>query len=374
MTSNDLFQCNHQSRTDSVEESISTLSQGVSLFKVRYKGRIRGFRFYHRNYKIDDSNEYNVRYTRHKNYGVFSTPFKSEKIISCSDIAEIRTGHSTDTFKKLNDSYKKDSVHVDIASNRCFSLVFKDQKTLDLIAEEVDKRNLWVDILSHIIASRASDKKALDYESYLLKLFQTTDRNSDGNINFEEFKGLMRRVPLPMPRKEKFEALTRYNIVNGEYVMSEQIFKNFYNACILPRRRTALENIFKAYSNGYINLCDTQETEPPSLPLSDSGARMTAPRLQCFLENEQKVEMNINECREIIQNFEPDDNDGAFSFKGFLHFIMFSDIHEIIDVSPPRTQLEDKATCLLLNTVASSVFKRHNYNIDGLLRLILIII
>ena len=361
MNSNDTFQCNNQSRTDSVEESISTLSHGVSLCKVRYKGRIRGFHFYHRKYKIDDSNGYNISYTRHRKYGVFSSPLKCEGIITSSDIAEIRTGHSTDTFKKLNNSYKKGSVNVDVPSNRCFSLVFKDQKTLDLIAEEADKRNLWVDILSHIVASRASDKKAVDYESYLLKLFQTTDRNSDGNINFEEFKGLMRRVPLPLPNKEKFIALTRYNVVNGEYVMSEQIFKSFYNACILPRRRTALENIFKAYSNGYINLCDTQATEHPSLPLSDSSARMTAPRLQSFLENEQKLEMNINECREIIQNYEPDDNDEAFSFKGFLHFIMFSDIHEIIDVAKTQKVYQDMSQPLSHYWIASS----HNTYLVG---------
>ena len=48
MNSNDTFQCNNQSRTDSVDESISTLSHGISLCKVRYKGRIRGFHFYHR--------------------------------------------------------------------------------------------------------------------------------------------------------------------------------------------------------------------------------------------------------------------------------------------------------------------------------------
>ena len=130
MTANDIFQCNNQSRSNSIKESISTLSQGVPMCKVKYKGRIRGFRFYHRKYRIDDSNEYNISYTRHKNYGVFSTLLKSEKMILSSDIIEIRTGHSTDTFKKINNSYKKGSVNVDIESNRCFSLVFKDQKNI----------------------------------------------------------------------------------------------------------------------------------------------------------------------------------------------------------------------------------------------------
>ena len=354
MASNNIAQNNYQFRTDSIDDSLSILSGGVTLFKVRYKGRIRGFRLYPRKYRLCDANEYIISYVGNKKFGLFSTPFKSNKNVPLSDIVEVRTGHSTDIFNKLNNHNKKESIYINTSPNRCLSLVFKNQKTLDLVAEDDDKRNIWVDTLSYIIATRESDKKALDYESYLLKLFKDTDRNGDGNINYEEFKGLIKQLHIPMPKKKRFVALTRDNILNGDHVMNEEIFMNFYNACILPRRRKALVKVFNLYSNGYVNLCDVNGTERRSLLRQDRKIKMTAQKLQSFLEQEQKVECTINECKEFIRNFEPDDNEEAFSFKGFLHFIMFSDFHEIIDSTKSQKVYQDMNHPLSHYWIASS--------------------
>ena len=355
MASSNINPLNSEFRTISLDNSISTLSNGMLLRKVRYKGRIRGFCLYLRKYKLCDSSELVISYNGHKKFGTFSIPFKQEKSIPLGDIVEVRTGHATDTFNKFNNKSEGHSEHfIDASSNRCFSLILKNQRTLDLIAEEDDKRNLWVDTLSYIIASRASDKKTIDYKSYLLKLFQDIDKNGDGNITFNEFRILVKQLHLPMNEWKIFQAVTRNSVVDGENVMSVQTFKNFYHAYLLPKTRKGLEDIFNSYSNGYVNLHNPNEREQHSFPFQESQVRMTAPNLHSFLEQEQKVELTMKECRELIKDFEPDDNDEAFSLKGFVHFIMFSDIHEIVNPAKCKQVYQDMNRPLSHYWIASS--------------------
>ena len=98
MTSNNISQDYYRFRTDSIDDSLSIIRKGVTLFKVRYKGRIRGFHLYPRKYKLCDSNALLISYDGNKKLGMFSTPFKSNKNFPLSDIVEVRKGHSTDIF------------------------------------------------------------------------------------------------------------------------------------------------------------------------------------------------------------------------------------------------------------------------------------
>ena len=52
---------------------------------------------------------------------------------------------------------------------------------------------------------------------------------------------------------------------------------------------------------------------------------MTAEALLDFLKEEQKDDLAIEECKEIIKNFESSEDKTSFTKEGFTHFLMFND-------------------------------------------------
>ena len=91
--------------------------------------------------------------------------------IDISDIEEIRAGHNTDTF---NHCVKKTGGGVDaipraddvmLPRERCFSLVFKEtHNSLDLLAEDQNTRDMWVDVLTHLVVTIRSLGEQKEYE------------------------------------------------------------------------------------------------------------------------------------------------------------------------------------------------------------------
>ena len=49
-----------------------------------------------------------------------------------------------------------------------------------------------------------------------------------------------------------------------------------------------------------------------------------------FMKLEQKENFPIEECQNIIKNFESSDNKMSFSKEGFTHFLMFNDHQELV--------------------------------------------
>ena len=52
---------------------------------------------------------------------------------------------------------------------------------------------------------------------------------------------------------------------------------------------------------------------------------MTPEALMNFLKEEQKDDIAIEECKEIVKNFESSNDKSSFSKEGFSHFMMFND-------------------------------------------------
>ena len=44
-----------------------------------------------------------------------------------------------------------------------------------------------------------------------------------------------------------------------------------------------------------------------------------------FLKEEQKDDLAIEECKNIIKNFETSEDKNSFTKEGFTHFLMFND-------------------------------------------------
>ncbi len=99
------------------------------------------------------------------------------------DIAEVRPGHGTDTFnlcvKKSgkaaggvkgepapNNSAEPSAEGIQMPRELCFSLIFRDPERppLDLVAEDVGARDMWVDALSHLVVTIRSLGQQQEYE------------------------------------------------------------------------------------------------------------------------------------------------------------------------------------------------------------------
>ena len=52
---------------------------------------------------------------------------------------------------------------------------------------------------------------------------------------------------------------------------------------------------------------------------------MTPEALLNFLKDEQKDDLAIEECKEIIKNFESSEDKTSFTKEGFTHFLMFNE-------------------------------------------------
>ena len=48
-------------------------------------------------------------------------------------------------------------------------------------------------------------------------------------------------------------------------------------------------------------------------------------QIEWHLKKEQKDDLAIEECKEIVKNFEPSVDKSSFSKEGFTHFLMFND-------------------------------------------------
>ena len=67
-----------------------------------------------------------------------------------------------------------------------------------------------------------------------------------------------------------------------------------------------------------------------------SGVALTVRELKNFLSNEQKIYLTNEECKQIISEYEPSvvcRKNQTMSAKGFSHFMVFSEMHDIFDHS-----------------------------------------
>ena len=67
------------------------------------------------------------------------------------------------------------------------------------------------------------------------------------------------------------------------------------------------------------------------IPTTQEG-RMTPEALMNFLKEEQKDDVAIEECKEIVKNFESSNDKSSFSKEGFSHFMMFNDWQVLMNI------------------------------------------
>ena len=148
-------------RSTSIIEAIDRLRQGMLLWKIRDKG-VRSLKPFPRHYKLDMA-DLRITYLPNKNMTAKSCtaggPGASAWIDLC-DIAEVRIGHSTDTFNKLVKQVNEGLPKLDginCARDFCFSIIFKDDTPpLDLVAHDsADRYSSYSCTLTSLIKGHA---------------------------------------------------------------------------------------------------------------------------------------------------------------------------------------------------------------------------
>jgi hypothetical protein len=82
---------------------------------------------------------------------------------------------------------------------------------------------------------------------------------------------------------------------------------------------------------------------------------MTPEALLDFLKEEQKDDLAIEECKEIVKNFESSGDKTSFTKEGFTHFLMFNDWQELLSpISASRVKAEEMVHPLSHYWIASS--------------------
>eukprot|EP00094_Tigriopus_californicus_P010851 TCALIF_10466-PA protein Name:"Similar to Plcl2 Inactive phospholipase C-like protein 2 (Mus musculus)" AED:0.11 eAED:0.11 QI:0/0.66/0.5/1/1/1/4/71/793 len=271
----------------------------------------------------------------------------SKHSIDIANIVEVRRGFATDTFnvvEKKAHTFK--ALATCLKAENCFSLIFDSHyrtPSLDLVAEDQKICNSWVANISRIINATKSIEIQKDYELYLRNQFHTADENHNGNLTLNEFSGLLQQLNINLTEKEICaifdEVNTNRTEIDGEQVIDEQEFLEFYHNLL---ERDELIEIFQNYSYCY------------------DGLAMTLSELKKFLEIEQHCVADDEECRQIINEFEPCGSRRSrllLSPEGFSRFFMFSDSNDLID----HSKIEHVYQEVLIDAVRPYAFYSSEY-------------
>ena len=177
---------------------------------------------------------------------------------------------------------------------------------------------------------------------FLRSKFVQADKNGSGEISLDECASLIDELNLKLPKGELERLFNAANKDNDMKNLNETEFVNFfYNFCKIPE----LEELFIKY-----------------ITPSDSKARMTVDELYQFLTNEQRMDLPLEELSKFIEAFEPNTDKTTFSSEGFIQFMIFSDLNNIVDISRERLVDQDMTQPLSHYWIASS----HNTYVPSL--------
>ena len=115
--------------------------------------------------------------------------------------------------------------------------------------------------------------------------------------------------------------------------LDEEEFVKFYYGLL---RRPELDEMFIEY---------TKTTD---------SSRMTPEDLMKFMSNVQKIYISKEESIQIINGFEPTNDKSTLSNEGFIHFMMFSDLHNITNNYAANIVDQDMSQPLSHYWIASS--------------------
>ncbi|XP_014675425.1 PREDICTED: 1-phosphatidylinositol 4,5-bisphosphate phosphodiesterase delta-4-like [Priapulus caudatus] len=206
-----------------------------------------------------------------------------------ADIQEVRTGWNTAIF----DSVAKSSSNA-LDERQCFSLVMgNNYVTLDLAADSPETRDRWVAALQTLVKRHTSASLKKQHYLYLKEHFIKADSDKNKRLGFDEIQSLLKQMNISIDKKNAkrmFERADKNR--NGNLDVVE--FVDFYERLLV---RPDIDQIITSFT------------------AADDANFLDAVDLQRFLQQSQKVEFSLDDCRMLINNHEVQP---TFKKEGFL--------------------------------------------------------
>lgn len=130
---------------------------------------------------------------------------------------DVRESWDTQKFKKIEEQERQKWLaqsrdeNSRIRGDNSFSIVFNNQKSLDLIATDKNTRDQWLHLLKGYLFAAKVDQKNEATRTYLSKSFKEVDTDSDNCIDFIQAYSILNKLGIPINKKnaqEIFEVST----------------------------------------------------------------------------------------------------------------------------------------------------------------------
>ncbi|XP_063685577.1 1-phosphatidylinositol 4,5-bisphosphate phosphodiesterase eta-2-like isoform X3 [Bolinopsis microptera] len=247
---------------------------------------------------------------------------KTSKIL-VEDIVSVQMGQKTESFRTAISEYP---------SSRCFSIMLRDNSSVDLVALVPNEAYIWVKglrclvtgglgqrNLSNVDEEENHDANVADEEHkstaeelrdrWLEEIYYAADLNHDGTLEHIEFLELLESLNKHLTTLHVVKKFKESDLCfdKGGTLSLDQ-FKSFYKQIV---NRPEVHVVLARYATNNDYLC--------------------AEDLQLFLQAEQGVwNITVQECDDLIQKYEPTSDGKANNYMtvdGFSCFLMSSDNH-----------------------------------------------
>ncbi|XP_029337454.1 1-phosphatidylinositol 4,5-bisphosphate phosphodiesterase delta-1 isoform X1 [Mus caroli] len=219
------------------------------------------------------------------------------QLFSIEDIQEVRMGHRTEGLEKFAR---------DIPEDRCFSIVFKDQRnTLDLIAPSPADVQHWVQGLRKIIDRSGSMDQRQKLQHWIHSCLRKADKNKDNKMNFKEVKDFLKELNVQ---------------VDDSY--ARKIFRECDHSQTDSLEDEEIETFYKM-------LTQRAEIDRAFAEAAGSADTLSVEKLVTFLQHQQREEeAGPALALSLIERYEPSETAKAqrqMTKDGFLMYLLSAD-------------------------------------------------
>ena len=214
-----------------------------------------------------------------------------------ANVVEVRKGFSTDTLNEAQRKAKVDRKRQKyFFPENTFSIVFdhrnnQEYTSLDLVCPNEATRDIWFNVLEELIESMKEVEYQKEYEMYLRRIFNEADISKNGFLFLNEFTLLLKQLNIDLDEDDVKKVFNEANkeqiLVDGRQVLDEMEFLQFYQNIL---ERPDILEIFDKISHKY------------------KGLAVTPQELQLFMIEEQGYSLSLEDCKDIIKDYEMKDN------------------------------------------------------------------
>uniref|UniRef100_A0A8C6MN91 Phosphoinositide phospholipase C n=2 Tax=Moschus moschiferus TaxID=68415 RepID=A0A8C6MN91_MOSMO len=268
------------------DKDLQALLKGSQLLKVKSNSWRR-----ERFYKLQED----CKTIWQESRKVMRTP--ESQLFSIEDIQEVRMGHRTEGLEKFAR---------DVPENRCFSIVFKDQRSpLDLIAPSPADAQHWVQGLGKIIHHSGSMDQRQKLRHWIHSCLRKADKNKDNKMSFKELQNFLKELNIQ---------------VDDGY--ARKIFKECDHSQTDSLEDEEIETFYKI-------LTQRKEIDRTFEEATGSKETLSVGQLVTFLQRQQREEAaGPTLALSLIERYEPNETAKAqrqMTKDGFLMYLLSAD-------------------------------------------------